>query len=82
MGFVGVGHGVALPNGASFGASCTSTEGRPRCAASCPKLIDLICNGRQINPGKVLDLRLSARRGRRRSRAMDEREAIKVLLRP
>jgi threonine dehydrogenase-like Zn-dependent dehydrogenase len=56
------------------------TAARPRCAASCPELIDLIWN-RQINPGKVFDLKLPLDQSAEGYRAMDERRAIKVLLR-
>ena len=46
-----------------------------------PELIDLIWN-RQIDPGKVFDLHLPLEDAPAAYRAMDEREAIKVLLRP
>jgi threonine dehydrogenase-like Zn-dependent dehydrogenase len=46
-----------------------------------PELIDLISN-RQINPGKVFDLQLPLDEAAAGYRAMDQREAIKVLLRP
>jgi threonine dehydrogenase-like Zn-dependent dehydrogenase len=46
-----------------------------------PELIDLIWN-RQINPGKVFDLELPLDQAADGYRAMDQREAIKVLLRP
>jgi threonine dehydrogenase-like Zn-dependent dehydrogenase len=45
-----------------------------------PELIDLIWN-RQINPGKVFDLELALDQSAEGYRAMDERRAIKVLLR-
>jgi len=45
-----------------------------------PELIDLIWN-RQINPGKVFDLELPLDQSAEGYRAMDERRAIKVLLR-
>jgi threonine dehydrogenase-like Zn-dependent dehydrogenase len=44
-------------------------------------LIELIWN-RQIDPGKVFDLRLPLERAAAGYRAMDQREAIKVLLHP
>ena len=46
-----------------------------------PKLIDLILNG-TINPGKVFDLVLPLDQVAEGYRAMDERRAIKALLRP
>ncbi len=46
-----------------------------------PELIDLIWN-RKIDPGKVFDLTLSLEDVAEGYRAMDERRAIKTLLRP
>ena len=46
-----------------------------------PDLIDLIWN-RQIDPGKVFDLHLPLEEAAEGYRAMDQREAIKTLLRP
>ena len=46
-----------------------------------PKLIDLAWNGK-INPGKVFDLVLPLEQVADGYRAMDERRAIKALLRP
>ena len=46
-----------------------------------PELIDLIWN-REIDPGKVFDLTLPLDQAAEGYRAMDERHAIKVLLRP
>jgi threonine dehydrogenase-like Zn-dependent dehydrogenase len=46
-----------------------------------PALIDLVCQG-QINPGKVFDLILPLDQVAEGYRAMDERRAIKTLLRP
>ena len=46
-----------------------------------PKLIDLIWN-RKINPGKVFNLELPLEQVAEGYRAMDERRAIKTLLRP
>jgi threonine dehydrogenase-like Zn-dependent dehydrogenase len=44
-------------------------------------LIDLVLNGK-INPGKVFDLTLPLHQVAEAYRAMDERCAIKTLLRP
>jgi threonine dehydrogenase-like Zn-dependent dehydrogenase len=46
-----------------------------------PELVDLICS-RKINPGKLFDLELPLERVAEGYRAMDERRAIKTLLRP
>jgi threonine dehydrogenase-like Zn-dependent dehydrogenase len=46
-----------------------------------PELIDPIWN-RQIDPGRVFDLTLPLEQAAEGYRAMDERRAIKTLLRP
>jgi len=46
-----------------------------------PKLMDLVVN-KTINPGKVFDLTLPLDQVAEGYRAMDERRAIKALLRP
>lgn len=46
-----------------------------------PELIDLIWS-RKINPGKVFDLTLPLDQVAEAYRAMDERRAIKTLIRP
>ena len=46
-----------------------------------PKIIDLVLNG-AINPGKVFDLSLPLDQVAEGYRSMDERRAIKALLRP
>jgi threonine dehydrogenase-like Zn-dependent dehydrogenase len=46
-----------------------------------PDLIDRVLHGR-MNPGKVFDLALPLREVAEGYRAMDERRAIKTLLRP
>jgi threonine dehydrogenase-like Zn-dependent dehydrogenase len=46
-----------------------------------PEPIDLIWN-RQIDPGRVFDLTLPLEQAAEGYRAMDERRAIKTLLRP
>jgi threonine dehydrogenase-like Zn-dependent dehydrogenase len=46
-----------------------------------PELIELVWN-RKINPGKVFDLTLPLDQVAEGYRAMDERRAIKTLLRP
>jgi len=46
-----------------------------------PELVELIWN-RRIDPGKVFDLALPLEQAAAAYEAMDERRAIKVLLRP
>jgi threonine dehydrogenase-like Zn-dependent dehydrogenase len=46
-----------------------------------PELIALVCDGK-IQPGKVFDLVLPLEQVAEGYRAMDERRAIKTLLRP
>ena len=46
-----------------------------------PEMIELVWNGK-INPGKVFDLTLPLDQVAEGYRAMDERRAIKTLLRP
>ena len=46
-----------------------------------PRLIELVWN-KKINPGKVFDLTLPLTQAAEGYRAMDERRAIKTLLRP
>jgi threonine dehydrogenase-like Zn-dependent dehydrogenase len=46
-----------------------------------PQLVDLIWN-RRIDPGKVFDLELPLEQAAEGYRAMAQREAVKVLLRP
>ena len=62
-------------------ATFISTAARRRCGAICPSLIDLVWNGK-IDPGKVFDLTLPLEQVAEGYRAMDERRAIKTLLRP
>ena len=82
VGYVGVPHGVEL-DGADAVLHVTSicTAAPRRCAAICRELIDLVLNG-TINPGKVFDLTLPLEQVAEGYRAMDERRAIKTLLRP
>jgi threonine dehydrogenase-like Zn-dependent dehydrogenase len=46
-----------------------------------PELVDLIWN-RQIDPGRVFDLSLPLDQAAEGYKAMDQRRAIKTLLRP
>jgi threonine dehydrogenase-like Zn-dependent dehydrogenase len=81
VGFVGVAHGVSL-DGMDLFWSLAHVHGGPAPVRRfLPELIDLIRN-RKIDPGKVFDLELPLDQAADGYRAMDEREAIKVLLRP
>jgi threonine dehydrogenase-like Zn-dependent dehydrogenase len=81
VGFVGVAHGVAV-DGMDLFWSLAHVHGGPvPVRRFLPELIDLIWN-RRINPGKVFDLQLPLDETAAGYRAMDQREAIKVLLRP
>ena len=81
VGYVGVPHGVAL-DGQSLFFSHVHLHGGPAPVRKyLPKLIDLVFNG-TINPGKVFDLVLPLDQVAEGYRAMDERRAIKTLLRP
>jgi threonine dehydrogenase-like Zn-dependent dehydrogenase len=80
-GFVGVAHGVAI-DGMDLFWSLAHVHGGPAPVRRfLPELIDLIWS-RQINPGKVFDLELPLDQAADGYRAMDQRDAIKVLLRP
>jgi threonine dehydrogenase-like Zn-dependent dehydrogenase len=81
VGFVGVFHGMQLPAMDLFWATVHLHGGPAPVRRFLPKLIDLIWN-RTINPGKVFDLTLPLKQVAEGYRAMDERRAIKALLRP
>jgi threonine dehydrogenase-like Zn-dependent dehydrogenase len=81
VGYVGVAHGVELPGTALFYSHAHLHGGPAPVRRFLPDLIDLILN-RQIDPGKVFDLSLPLDQAPQGYRAMDERRAIKVLLRP
>ncbi|HEY6294507.1 MAG TPA: zinc-dependent alcohol dehydrogenase family protein [Streptosporangiaceae bacterium] len=81
VGYVGVAHGVTLPGEELFYAEVHLLGGPAPVRRFLPELISLIWN-RQINPGKVFDLELPLARVADGYQAMDERRAIKTLLRP
>jgi threonine dehydrogenase-like Zn-dependent dehydrogenase len=81
VGFVGVGHGVTVPGMDLFWSLVHLHGGPAPVRRFLPELIDLIWN-RQIDPGKVFDLELPLAQAAEGYDAMDERRAIKVLLRP
>jgi threonine dehydrogenase-like Zn-dependent dehydrogenase len=81
VGFVGVLHDVEIP-GEEFFFSHVHLHGGPAPVRRfLPELVDLIWN-RKIDPGKVFDLTLPLEEVAEGYRAMDERRAIKTLLRP
>jgi threonine dehydrogenase-like Zn-dependent dehydrogenase len=81
VGYVGVAHGVELPGQELF-FSHTHLHGGPAPVRNyLPELIELIWN-RRIDPGHVFDLELPLEEAAEGYAAMDERRAIKVLLRP
>ena len=81
VGYVGVPHGVAL-NGEGLFFTHVHLHGGPAPVRRfLPELINLVWNGK-INPGKVFDLILPLDQVAEGYRAMDERRAIKTLLRP
>ncbi len=79
--YVGVPHGVELNGEELFFAHVHLHGGPAPVRRYLPKLIDLVLN-RKINPGRVFDLTLPLDRVAEGYRAMDERRAIKALLRP
>jgi len=81
VGFVGVAHDVAVPGMDLFWSLAQVHGGPAPVRRFLPELIDLIWN-RRIDPGKVFDLEVPLDEAAEGYRAMDQREAIKVLLRP
>ena len=81
VGFVGVAHGVELPGTELFYSHVHLHGGPAPVRRFLPQLIDLIWN-RQVDPGTVFDLALPLEQAAEGYRAMDERRAIKTLLRP
>jgi threonine dehydrogenase-like Zn-dependent dehydrogenase len=81
VGYVGVPHGVEL-NGEELFFTHVHLHGGPAPVRRfLPELINLVWNGK-INPGKVFDLTLPLDQVAEGYSAMDERRAIKTLLRP
>jgi len=81
VGYVGVPHGVELDGEKLFYTHIHLHGGPAPVRRFLPKLIDLVWKGK-INPGKVFDLTLPLDQVAEGYRAMDERRAIKALLRP
>jgi threonine dehydrogenase-like Zn-dependent dehydrogenase len=81
VGWVGVPHGVDLSMRDLFWRNVGVRGGPAPVRRYLPGLLDLVWN-RKIDPGKVFDLVLPLEQVAEGYRAMDERRAIKVLLRP
>jgi len=79
--YVGVPHGVELDGRELFFAHVRLHGGPAPVRRFLPELIDLVWNGK-AKPGKVFDLTLPLDQVAEGYRAMDERRAIKTLLRP
>ena len=81
VGYVGVAHGVELPGQELFYAEVHLLGGPAPVRRFLPELTSLIWN-REIDPGRVFDLELPLDQAAEGYQAMDERRAIKTLLRP
>jgi threonine dehydrogenase-like Zn-dependent dehydrogenase len=81
VGYVGVSHDVSLPGEELFFSGVHLHGGPAPVRRFLPELIDLVCT-RAIDPGRVFDLELPLEQAPEAYRAMDERRAIKTLLRP
>ncbi|MCT9138429.1 zinc-dependent alcohol dehydrogenase family protein [Streptomyces violarus] len=81
VGYVGISHDVTLDGQELFFSHAHLHGGPAPVRQYLPQLIDLIWN-RQIDPGKVFDLTLPLDQAADAYQAMDERRAIKVLLKP
>ncbi|QDP98066.1 zinc-dependent alcohol dehydrogenase family protein [Microlunatus elymi] len=81
VGFVGVLHDVEIKGDDIFMTHVHLHGGPAPVRRFLPELIELIVN-RVIDPGEVFDLELPLDQAAEGYRAMDERRAIKVLLRP
>jgi threonine dehydrogenase-like Zn-dependent dehydrogenase len=81
VGYVGVPHGVQVDGQQLFFTHVGLHGGPAPVRRFLPRLIELVWKGK-INPGKVFDLTLPLDQVAEGYRAMDERRAIKTLLRP
>jgi threonine dehydrogenase-like Zn-dependent dehydrogenase len=81
IGYVGVPHGVSLDGEQLFFSHVHLHGGPAPVRRYLPQLIKLVLD-EKINPGKVFDLTLPLDQVAEGYRAMDERRAIKALLRP
>lgn len=81
VGFVGVPHGVELPVRQMFGKNIGLAGGMAPVRTYLPDLLERVLEGR-IDPGLVFDATMPLDDVAEAYKAMDERRAIKVLLRP
>ena len=81
VGYVGVAHGVELPGEELFFSHVHLHGGPAPVRHFLPDLLGLIYD-RAIHPGRVFDLTLPLVQAAEGYRAMDERRAVKTLLRP
>lgn len=81
IGYVGVSHDVELPGGELFFGLVHLHGGPAPVRRFLPELIDMIWQ-RKIEPGKVFDQTLSLDQAAEAYTVMDQRDAIKVLLKP
>jgi len=81
VGYVGVSHDVALPGLELFFSGVHLHGGPAPVRRYLPNLINLVLGGK-INPGLVFDQTLPLEQVAEGYQAMDERRAIKTLLRP
>lgn len=81
LGYVGVNYDVKIPGIELFFAGIHTLGGPAPVRRFLPELIQMIWD-RKIDPGRVFDLELPLERAAEGYRAMDERRAVKVLLRP
>jgi threonine dehydrogenase-like Zn-dependent dehydrogenase len=81
VGYVGVPHGVELPVREMFFDNVGLRGGPAPVRRFLPDLMERVWD-RRIEPGRVFDMELPLEQVADAYRAMDERRAIKVLLRP
>jgi threonine dehydrogenase-like Zn-dependent dehydrogenase len=81
VGYVGVPHGVEFPARRLFSRNVTVGGGVAPVRAYLPELLDDVLAGR-LDPGPVFDVELPLDEVGEGYRAMHERRAVKVLLRP
>lgn len=81
VGFVGVPHGVEVPISTMFRSNIRLAGGVAPVRRYLPQLRDAVLAG-EIDPGRVFDLTLPLAEVAEAYAAMDERRAIKVMLRP
>jgi threonine dehydrogenase-like Zn-dependent dehydrogenase len=80
VGYVGVPHGVELPVGEMFSRTKGVLGGPAPARTYIPELLDDVLDGR-IDPGRVFDFETGLDGVAEAYAAMDERRAIKSLLR-